>query len=221
MIELQDVNKHYAIYRDKLPVINNINMVIGSGEMVSIIGRSGSGKSTLLNLIGCLDTVSSGKIMVNNQDVSSLDSNGMANLRNERFGFVFQSFNLIARSSAIKNVEVPMIYKGIPKKERIERAEKTLAKLNMFDRKEHYPRQLSGGQQQRVAIARALVNKPDIILADEPTGALDSKNANEIMQIFRELTQEGKTVIIVTHDPKVAEQSDRVFEMEDGYLKGQ
>ncbi|MFT5759731.1 MAG: putative ABC transport system ATP-binding protein [Alteromonadaceae bacterium] len=218
MIQLDNVSKYYHCNGEKLLVVKNISMTVNKGELVSIIGRSGSGKSTLLNLIGCLDTVSAGEISINNINVAQMNSNGMASLRSQQIGFVFQSFNLIARNNAMKNVEMPMIYQGIKKSERKKRCEDILNKLNMLDRKKHYPNQLSGGQQQRIAIARALVNEPNLILADEPTGALDVKNADEIMKIFRSLTDENKTVVIVTHDREIAKQSDRVFQMNDGQL---
>ncbi|NRA59976.1 MAG: ABC transporter ATP-binding protein [Psychrobium sp.] len=218
MIILDNVHKNYHCNGENLAVVKSANMHIKQGELVSVVGRSGSGKSTLLNLIGCLDTVSTGSIIINKTDVANMDGNEMAELRSQQIGFVFQAFNLIARSNAIKNVEIPMIYQGIKASERVRRAERILEKLNMLDRKYHYPNQLSGGQQQRVAIARALVNEPNLILADEPTGALDVKNARDIMAVFRSLANENKTVVIVTHDQEIAKMSDRVFTMIDGNL---
>ena len=198
--------------------LREVDMHIGAGELVSIMGPSGSGKSTLMNLIGCLDTPSSGQYLCGGTDVASLDAEQRAQLRLERIGFVFQGFNLLGRMSALENVAMPMGYAGIPRPQRLQRAQEALAAVGLAERAGHRPSELSGGQQQRVAIARALVNRPSILLADEPTGALDSRTGEEILALFKRLQDDGQTVVLITHDPGVAAHCDRVMEMHDGRI---
>ena len=201
--------------------LRDVDMRIGAGELVSIMGPSGSGKSTLMNLIGCLDTPSSGRYLCDGIDVATLDAEERARLRLDRIGFVFQGFNLLGRMSALENVAMPMGYAGIPRPQRLRHAREALAAVGLAERAEHRPSELSGGQQQRVAIARALVNRPSILLADEPTGALDSRTGEEILALFKRLQDEGHTVVLITHDPGVAAHCDRVLEMHDGRIVAQ
>ncbi|WP_058189257.1 ABC transporter ATP-binding protein [Terracidiphilus gabretensis] len=198
--------------------LRGLNLRIRHNEYVAIMGPSGSGKSTLMNLIGCLDTPSQGKYWLNNQLVSDLDDDQLARIRNKEIGFVFQTFNLLARATSLHNVELPLIYNGTPAAERIERAKASLASVNLEERMMHKPNELSGGQRQRVAIARALVNRPSIILADEPTGNLDSKTGVEIMALFDALHAKGNTIVLVTHEPDIAEYAHRVVMIRDGQL---
>lgn len=219
IIKLENVTKVYRIGEQELIVLNGISVSIEKGEFVCIMGPSGSGKSTFMNIIGCLDTPTSGKYYLEEIDVSTMDVNQLAEVRNKKIGFVFQQFNLLPRATALENVELPLIYAGIPAKERKERALETLSRVGLKERANHYPRQLSGGQQQRVAIARALVNNPSIILADEPTGNLDSKASIEIMEIFKRLNEEqGLTTIIVTHEPDIAAFGKRQIRFLDGKI---
>lgn len=218
MIELRGIEKSYLVGARPLQVIRGIDLDIRLGEFVAIMGRSGSGKSSLLNIIGCLDVATSGRYCLGGQDVSLLNDNELARIRNLHFGFVFQNFNLIARNSALKNVEKPLIYRDMPASSRREKAAAILDKVGLSDRLEHYPAQLSGGQQQRVAIARALVANPSVIIADEPTGSLDSLNSKEIMSLLRQFNEEGRTVVMVTHDKGMSEYADRVIELADGRL---
>jgi putative ABC transport system ATP-binding protein len=217
IIQLEDVWKTYDT-GVKVDALRGINLSIFSGEFLSIIGPSGSGKSTLLHLIGLLDTPTKGKVFVNGQEVSRLSDEELARLRNRYFGFVFQTFNLIPSLTALENVEVPMALAGIPKEERIKRAKELLEKLGLGNRLNHKPSQLSGGQKQRVAIARALANNPEVILADEPTGNLDSKSGEQVMEIFNQLHQEGKTLVIVTHDRQIASHAERKIYLKDGRI---
>ncbi|WP_426103516.1 ABC transporter ATP-binding protein [Massilia sp. TSP1-1-2] len=216
MIELAGIEKHFVIGGGTLGVIRGIDLFIGKGEFVAIMGPSGSGKSTLLNIIGCLDTASAGSYRLSGDDVSAMDDRELAAIRNRRIGFIFQSFNLIARNSALKNIEKPLIYQGAGAAERSARAASMLERVGLSNRASHLPSQLSGGQQQRVAIARALVTNPDILIADEPTGNLDSATGRDIMGLLREVSGEGRTVVMVTHDPALAAHADRTIHLADG-----
>lgn len=217
IIEINDVKKIYRMGEMQVPALNGVSMQIDEGEMVAITGPSGSGKSTLMNVIGCLDTPTSGSYILDGVDVSKMSDDEQANIRNQKIGFVFQQFNLLPRTRAIDQVELPMVYAGTP--DRHQRAMQALESVGLGDRSHHRPNELSGGQQQRVAIARALVANPSIILADEPTGNLDSKSGAEIMSIFKKLnTDDGLTVILVTHDPSIAAQAQRIIRVRDGQI---
>src|SRR5690625_504226 len=218
MIELRNVIKSYPVANDELVVLKDINLSITAGEFVAIMGPSGSGKSTLMNIIGCLDQPTSGEYFLHDKRVSDYDEKELAGVRNQSVGFVFQQFQLLPRLTALQNVELPMIYGGISKKERLERAADALDKVGLKDRIDHLPNELSGGQKQRVAIARAIVNEPSIILADEPTGALDTKTGKQIMEMFTLLNKEGTTVILVTHEAEVASYAARTVFVRDGEL---
>ncbi|WFA06757.1 ABC transporter ATP-binding protein [Bacillus sp. HSf4] len=218
MIQLSKVKKSYQIGKETFDVLHSIDVVIERGEYLSIMGPSGSGKSTLMNIIGCLDRPSSGIYKLDGEDVSSYKDKELAAVGNQSIGFVFQQFQLLPRLNAKKNVELPMIYAGIGKKERQERAERALEKVGLKDRMLHMPSELSGGQKQRVAIARAIVNEPKLILADEPTGALDTKTSISIMEQFSELNAEGTTVLLVTHEPEIADYTNRVIMVRDGEI---
>lgn len=219
IIRLENIVKIYKFGDIELRVLDNISLSIDSGEFVCIMGPSGSGKSTFMNIIGCLDTPTSGKYFLDRVDVSSFNLEELAEIRNKKIGFVFQQFNLLPRATALENVELPLIYAGVPSKQRKDIALGVLSKLGLAERAHHYPRQLSGGQQQKVAIARALVNNPSIILADEPTGNLDSKSSMEIMEIFKKLNeQQGLTTIIVTHEPDIAAFGKRQIRFLDGKI---
>lgn len=218
MIELSQVKKSYQIGGETIDVLREINMKIEPGEYLSIMGPSGSGKSTIMNIIGCLDRPTSGIYRLDGEDISSYGERELAGVRNRLIGFVFQQFQLLPRLNAIKNVELPMIYSGIPRKERRERAERALEKVGLKDRMRHMPNELSGGQKQRVAIARAIVNEPKLILADEPTGALDTKTSRDIMEQFTELNEEGTTVVLVTHEPEIADYTSRIIMVRDGVI---
>ncbi|RZN13944.1 MAG: ABC transporter ATP-binding protein [Methanosarcinales archaeon] len=221
ILKIEDLFKSYTLGRLDVPVLHDINLAIDAGEFAAIMGPSGSGKSTLMNLIGCLDRPTSGKITIGGEDISMLSETELAHIRGERVGFVFQTFNLISRLTALKNVELPMVYQDISRGERLKRAAKLLEMLSLMDRADHKPPELSGGQRQRVAIARALANEPDILLADEPTGNLDSKTGLEIMQIFNDLHSEGRTIIMVTHDQGLAENCDRIIRLKDGGIENE
>lgn len=218
MMKLSEITKVYGNGALQVPVLHDINLTIEEGEFVSIMGPSGSGKSTLMNIIGFLDYPTSGSYELNGEKIGKVKENKLARLRNEHIGFVFQQFFLLPRLNAIKNVESTLIYAGVSKRERTERAMQMLEKVGLEDRMKHLPNQLSGGQKQRVAIARALVNQPSIILADEPTGALDSKTSEQIMKLLVQLNEEGKTVIIVTHEEEVAEYTNRIITLKDGRI---
>lgn len=218
IVECRDVCKSYMQGRMELPVLKNINFSVAEGEYTAIVGPSGSGKSTLMNLIGCLDKATSGSLLIDGREVESLTENELADLRLEKIGFVFQNFQLLAGQTALENVELPLTYANIPRRERRKRAEEALARVDLTDRMEFLPNQLSGGQKQRVAIARALVNHPRIVLADEPTGALDSRSGAQVMDLFEALNREGVTVLVITHDAAIARRARRQVEIRDGIL---
>ncbi|MEO8512825.1 MAG: ABC transporter ATP-binding protein [Ignavibacteria bacterium] len=219
IIKTKDIVKLYVMGAEELYALKGVSMTIHKNEYVAIMGPSGSGKSTMMNIIGCLDTPTSGYYELNGQNVSEMDDNDLATVRNKEIGFVFQTFNLLPRSNALHNVELPLIYAGMSKTARMERAEEALFKVGLQDRMKHKPNELSGGQRQRVAIARALVNKPSIILADEPTGNLDSKTGDEIMELFDNLHSQGNTIILVTHEDFIAEHAHRTIRLRDGLIE--
>ena len=219
LIETHDLWKTYQMGTEEVHALRGVSIQIGRGEYVAIMGPSGSGKSTLMNLIGCLDTPSQGSYLLNNKQVSQMNDDELARIRNQEIGFVFQTFNLLPRATALHNVELPLIYAGVSSKTRSERAHDALAKVELTDRKLHRPNQLSGGQRQRVAIARALVNNPSILLADEPTGNLDSKTGVEIMNLFARLHETGNTIVLVTHEPDVAVHAHRTISIRDGQVE--
>jgi putative ABC transport system ATP-binding protein len=219
LIDLQNVVKEYAIGSEVIHALRGINMKIEKNEYMAIMGPSGSGKSTLMNILGCLDTPSSGAYKLNAKNVGSMDDDRLAEIRNREIGFVFQNFNLLPRASALHNVELPLIYNGTPPAERRIKAEKALTRVGLQDRMTHRPNELSGGQRQRVAVARALVNNPSIILADEPTGNLDTRTGDEIMELFETLHDQGNTIILVTHEEYIAEHSDRIVRLRDGRVE--
>ena len=219
LIETTDITKIYKIGKVEISALKNINLNVKKNEYLALIGASGSGKSTLMNLLGCLDTPSSGKYYLAGEDVSELSDDGLARIRNKEIGFVFQAFNLIPRMSALENVALPLIYAGIKKQERHEMAEQKLIDVGLKDRIHHKPNELSGCEKQRVAIARALVNNPSIILADEPTGNLDSKTSFEILDIFEELHSKSNTIILITHEPDIAERAKRIIRLKDGIIE--
>ena len=218
IIEVRNLTKTYQVGSEKIEALKNINFVVQRGEFIAIMGQSGSGKSTLMNLLGCLDTPSEGKYFINNQEVSSLSEDELAYIRNKEIGFIFQVFHLLPRSTALHNVELPLIYSGIKKTVRLNIAQKALQSVELADRMAHKPNELSGGQRQRVAIARALVNNPSLILADEPTGNLDSKTGAEIVKIFENMHQRGNTIIMVTHNQELANLTQRIFYLKDGEI---
>lgn len=219
LIEVKNIVKLYIMGTEELYALKGVSLDIKKNEYVAIMGPSGSGKSTLMNIIGCLDTPTSGEYYLNGKNVSEMDDDELAEIRNIEIGFVFQTFNLLGRSNALHNVELPLIYRGISKAERIEKAEEALYNVGLEDRMNHKPNELSGGQRQRVAIARALVNNPSIILADEPTGNLDTKTGEEIMALLEELNQKGNTIIIVTHEEEVAQHAHRIIKIRDGMIE--
>ena len=219
VIHLEEIKKNYIMGRQELQVLKGISLDIQRNEYVALMGPSGSGKSTLMNILGCLDSPSSGKYILNGHDVSTMLDNNLADIRNKEIGFVFQQFNLLPRLSALENVALPLVYAGINKKTRLEMAQEVLRKVDLMDRSHHKPNELSGGQCQRVAIARALVNNPSIILADEPTGNLDTKTSYEIMNIFSQIHDEGNTVVLVTHEEDISNYAKRVIRLRDGVLE--
>lgn len=218
MIKLEHIFKIYQLGENKVYALNDVSLHVAEHEFLSIIGPSGSGKSTLMNMLGCLDVPTSGKYILDGEDVSKKNDDELAYIRNNKIGFVFQGFNLIQKLTAIENVELPLIYLNVPARERRERAKKALESVGLGERIHHTPTELSGGQQQRVAIARALITNPPIILADEPTGNLDSKAGKEVMQIFKELHKKGNTIILITHDSDVAKQASRMVKIQDGKI---
>lgn len=219
MIHIKDIVKVYEMGEEKLYALKGVSLDIKKNEYVAIMGPSGSGKSTLMNIIGCLDTPTDGTYILNGRDVHEMDDNELAEIRNKEIGFVFQTFNLLSRSDALHNVELPLIYSGVPKNDRVQRAREALESVGLGDRIKHKPNELSGGQRQRVAIARALVNKPSILLADEPTGNLDTKTGEEIMMLFEELNKRGNTIIIVTHEESIARHARRIIKIRDGKIE--
>ncbi|WP_147203321.1 ABC transporter ATP-binding protein [Segetibacter aerophilus] len=219
IIHLDNIRKSYFMGNQAIPVLKGINLDIFKNEYVALMGPSGSGKSTLMNILGCLDSPTAGSYILNSKDVSKMPDNDLAEVRNKDIGFVFQQFNLLPRLNAAENVALPLVYAGIPKKERIERAMEVLAKVGLAERSHHKPNEMSGGQIQRVAIARALINNPAIILADEPTGNLDSKTSVEVMDIFDKIQQAGNTVILVTHEEDIAKYAKRIVRLRDGVIE--
>jgi putative ABC transport system ATP-binding protein len=219
LIETRDLWKTYVMGEEEIHALRGVSIQIERGEYVAIMGPSGSGKSTLMNLIGCLDTPSKGSYLLNNKEVAAMNDDELAQIRNEEIGFVFQTFNLLPRATALHNVELPLIYAGMPAKQRQERAKQALEKVDLTSRASHRPNELSGGQRQRVAIARALVNDPSILLADEPTGNLDSKTGNEIMGVFDRLHASGNTIVLVTHEPDIAAYAHRAIHIRDGQVE--
>ena len=216
VIELSAISKHYEMGQQLIKAVDSLDLTIDYNEYVVFIGSSGSGKSTFMNIIGCLDTPTAGRYVLNQKDVSGLDENELADIRNQEIGFIFQSFNLLPRASALKNVMQPLIYRGLGLAARKAEAERVLERVGLADRADHLPNQLSGGQRQRVAIARALVTNPSILLADEPTGNLDSQTSIEILALFDELHNDGQTIIVVTHEPDVAAHGERIVRLKDG-----
>jgi putative ABC transport system ATP-binding protein len=219
LIETHDLWKTYVMGSEEIHALRGVSIAIQRGEYVAIMGPSGSGKSTLMNLIGCLDTPSKGSYLLNGKQVSQMNDDELARIRNEEIGFVFQTFNLLPRATALHNVELPLVYAGVAAKDRIERAKGALAKVELESRMSHRPNELSGGQRQRVAIARALVNNPSILLADEPTGNLDSKTGVEIMALFERLHESGNTIVVVTHEADIAAHAHRVIHIRDGQVE--
>ena len=219
IIKTDSLTKHYQVGSEKVEALKGISFSVEKGEFISIMGPSGSGKTTLMNIIGCLDTPTNGTYFLNNKSVSELTDDELAHIRNDEIGFVFQSFHLLARNSALENVMLPLKYAGENKKNAIKRSNEALDKVGLSDRSNHSPSELSGGQQQRVAIARALVNRPSILFADEPTGNLDSKTGEDVMNLFKELNEKGQTIILITHEDSIAQQSNRIITNMDGLIK--
>lgn len=219
VIELRGIKRNFAMGSHTVKVLKGIDLTIEKGEYVALMGPSGSGKSTLMNLLGCLDTPTAGEYTLNGQDVSRLSSDDLADIRNKEIGFVFQTFNLLPRQSALDNTALPLVYAGLGKSKRSERASQVLEQVGLGDRMDHQPSQLSGGQRQRVAVARALVNNPSLILADEPTGNLDTKTSVEIMALFNEIHQNGNTLVVVTHEEDIAQHAHRIIRLRDGMIE--
>ena len=219
MIELENVTKIYEMGNQQVAALGGVSLSIDEGEIVAIMGRSGSGKSTMMNLIGCLDVPTSGRYVLDGEDVGRLSDDRLAAVRNRKIGFVFQTFNLLPRLSALENVALPLVYAGKNKVDRLQKAEQMMERVGLGDRMNHKPNELSGGQGQRVAIARAMINDPSIILADEPTGNLDSKTSQEIMELFRQIHEDGNTVIVVTHEADIAKHARRIIRLMDGLVE--
>ena len=219
VIQLNQITRYFTIGDVEVKALQGVKLNIARGEYVALMGPSGSGKSTLMNILGCLDTPTSGTYILNSNDVSNLSDNELAVIRNKEIGFVFQTFNLLGRSTALENVALPLVYAGVGKKERLERAAEVLKNVGLADRMDHKPNELSGGQRQRVAIARALINNPSIILADEPTGNLDTKTSYEIMQLLEDIHNKGNTIIVVTHEEDIARRAKRIVRMRDGVIE--
>jgi putative ABC transport system ATP-binding protein len=220
LIEIRDLARHYVVGGEVVRALDGVSFAIGRGEWVAIVGQSGSGKSTLMNLVGCLDTPTSGSYRLAGADVQGLEDDALADLRNKEIGFVFQTFQLLPRASAVANVELPLVYRGLPRRERRARAESALAAVGLANRMHHRPNELSGGQRQRVAIARALVGEPSLLLADEPTGNLDSTTGEDIMRLFEDLHRRGHTILLVTHEPRLAARCPRAIRLSDGRVVG-
>ena len=219
VIKVNNITKHYLLGTQTVEALRGVSFGIKQGEFIAIMGPSGSGKSTLMNIIGCLDSPTSGTYHLNNKEVSSLESDELAGIRNKEIGFVFQNFHLLARNSALDNVMLPLKYAGFNKQDQLNKAKDTLAKVGLESRMSHQPSELSGGQQQRVAIARALVNNPSILFADEPTGNLDSQTGHDVMKLFRNLHQQGQTIILITHENEIASEAERVINIKDGLVE--
>jgi putative ABC transport system ATP-binding protein len=219
LLQLSNIAKKYRIGNEEVNALRKIDLSIEKGEYVALMGPSGSGKSTLMNIIGCLDSPTNGKYFLNGNEVSKMSDNELAEIRNKEIGFIFQTFNLVPRSNALDNVALPLVYAGLKKEERIKRAEHALNSVGLGDRVKHRPNELSGGQRQRVAVARALVNNPSIILADEPTGNLDSKTSEEIMSLFDVIHKQGNTIIVVTHEEDIAQHAKRIVRIKDGAIE--
>lgn len=218
ILNMQNISKSYYMGEEEIEVLHNINLRVSTGDFLALLGPSGSGKSTMMNIIGCLDVASSGKYLLSGHDIEDLDEVELAKIRNKEIGFVFQSFQLLPRMTARQNVELPLIYSGLSSSERKKRSESILERIGLADKMQNLPTQLSGGQQQRVAIARALVTEPTILLADEPTGALDQKTGAQVMELFAELNDDGRSIIMITHDENIARHATRVVNILDGFL---